>query len=76
MSLSIEATYDGTVLRPDETLPLKPNTRVRVTVEEMAPAPAAQASFLQTAMALHLSGPPDWSANLDNFCKAGTDSSD
>ena len=33
MTKTLEATYDGETLRPDEPLDLKPNTRVRVTVE-------------------------------------------
>jgi hypothetical protein len=67
VSQTIEATYDGAVLRPDAALPLKPNTRVRVTVEEIPAAAPGPTSFLQTALALRLSGPPDWSANLDDY---------
>jgi len=33
MTKTLEATYDGETLRPDEPLDLKPNTRVRVTIE-------------------------------------------
>ena len=67
MSRIIEAVYDGVVLRPDAALPLPPNTRVRVTVEELpAPAPGPT-SFLRTARSLDLAGPPDWSANLDDY---------
>jgi predicted DNA-binding antitoxin AbrB/MazE fold protein len=33
MSKQIEAVYENGVLRPDEPLDLKPNTRVRVTID-------------------------------------------
>lgn len=33
MTRTIEATFDGAVLLLDEPLDLKPNTRVRVTIE-------------------------------------------
>ncbi len=33
MTRTLEATYDGKALIPDEPLDLKPNTRVRVTIE-------------------------------------------
>jgi hypothetical protein len=67
MLQTVEAIFDGTVLRPDTALPLKPNTRVRLTVEVMSPAEPAPQSFFDTARSLNLSGPPDWSANLDNY---------
>jgi predicted DNA-binding antitoxin AbrB/MazE fold protein len=38
MSKQIEAVYENRVLRPDEPLDLKPNTRVRMTIES-APGP-------------------------------------
>ncbi len=34
MKRTIEAVYDGEVLRPREPLDLEPNTRYRITVEE------------------------------------------
>jgi hypothetical protein len=59
------ATFDGTVLRPDQPLRLAPNTRVRITVE--SEDPASEGSFLQTASALKLEGPSDWSSRLDDY---------
>ncbi len=66
MTQIVDAMYDGAVLRPDRALALEPNTRVRLTLEVLPPAPPA-ASFLRTARALGLSGPPDWSANIDGY---------
>jgi Protein of unknown function DUF104 len=44
MSRTIEATFDGKALIPDEPLHLKPSTRVRVTIEtSSAPLQSGQA---------------------------------
>lgn len=67
MTQTIEAVYDGNVLRPDGELQLEPNTRVRLIVEELAPPRTAQKGFLETARSLNLQGPPDWASNLDNY---------
>ena len=64
MVKTIEAVFDGSVLRPEEPLTLKANTRVRLTIETL-PEKKTSASFLQTARALQLEGPSDWSSNLD-----------
>jgi predicted DNA-binding antitoxin AbrB/MazE fold protein len=66
MTQTVEAIYDGAVLRPETALGLEPNTRVRLTVEVL-PSEAAPQSFLRTARSLDLSGPEDWSANLDSY---------
>lgn len=66
MTTTLYAVFDGEVLRPDEPLPIAPNTRVRVTIEQdQAQQPAT--SFLQIARSLNLEGPPDWSARLDDY---------
>ena len=67
MTQTVEAVYDGAVLRPETALALEPNTRVRLTVEVLPPSEAARPSFLRTARSLDLRGPADWSANLDNY---------
>jgi hypothetical protein len=66
MTTTIEAVYDGEVLRPEAPLPIQPNTRVTVTVE-VPVSPSRQASFLETALSINLEGPPDWSENLDSY---------
>ena len=66
MTKSIEAVFDGVTLRPDEPLELPPNTRVRLTIESL-PAPREAGSFLRTARNLRLTGPADWSANLEIY---------
>ncbi len=66
MTKSIEAVFDGVTLRPDEPLELPPNTRVRLTIESL-PASGEPESFLRTARSLGLTGPADWSANLETY---------
>lgn len=67
MVKTIEAVYDGSVLRPIEPLEIAPNTRVTITIEATAPAGETPPSFLRTARALSLEGPPDWSSKVDDY---------
>jgi predicted DNA-binding antitoxin AbrB/MazE fold protein len=67
MVTTIEATYDGEVLRPEEPLSLEPYTRVRITIEMLPLDGDKPMSFLDTARSLNLEGPPDWSANVDKY---------
>ena len=65
MTQTLEATFDGQVLRLDEPLKLQPNTRVRITIETDVPSEAKARSFLRTARSLNLQGPADWSARIE-----------
>lgn len=67
MVTTIEAIYDGQVLRPTDPLGLEPNTRVRITFEPIEQSITPASSFLRTAQALKLDGPPDWATNLDAY---------
>ena len=68
MATIVEAVYDGSVLRPAEPLALHPNTRVRLSIEELGEdAGIRTASFLRTAMSMKLSGPSDWSTRVDDY---------
>ncbi|MFH1906897.1 MAG: antitoxin family protein [Chloroflexota bacterium] len=66
MVKTIEALFDGVVFRPVEPITLKPNTRVRITIETPRLAREKQ-SFLRVASSLKLEGPPDWSTNLEEY---------
>ena len=67
MKETLYATFDGEVLRPESPVSLAPNTRVRVVIEVTDDEEARPASFLQTAQALRLDGPKDWSERLDDY---------
>lgn len=64
MTKTFEAVYDGKVLLPEEPLDLRPNTRVRITVETGSVPEGEPYSFLRIARSLNLEGPPDWSGSL------------
>lgn len=67
MVKTLDAIFDGKVLRPTEPIGLKPNTRVRITIETRASLKAKKSSFLRTALSLKLEGPPDWSARFEEY---------
>ena len=67
MTKTLEATYDGEVLRPDEPLELEPNTRVQITLETESGRRPNGMSFLDTARSLNLEGPADWSDRLEEY---------
>jgi hypothetical protein len=72
MTKTLEAIYDGEVLRPDEPLDIEPNTRIQITIEtqdaQTKETPSRNGkSFLETARSLNLEGPPDWSDRLEEY---------
>ena len=71
MVRTIEAVFDGQVLRPQGRLILEPNTRVRITIETVESPPGKPMSFLDTACSLDLEGPPDWAANIHAYLYDG-----
>ncbi|AUB83710.1 antitoxin AF2212-like protein [Candidatus Thiodictyon syntrophicum] len=71
MTDTIEVLYDGKVFRPTGPIALAPNTRVRMAIESLPPAEQEAPSFLRTARALELEGPPDWSEKVDEYLYGG-----
>ena len=67
MTKTIGALYDGQVLRPDEQLNLRPNTRVRITIDSPDIDKSKPMSFLGTARQLNLDGPTDWSDRIEDY---------
>lgn len=76
MIKEIEAVFDGSVLRPVEPLDIKPNTRVRITVDVPKAITDRHGSFLDMAQGLNLDGPADWSENIDSYLYGGPRESD
>jgi len=76
MTKTLEAVFDGEVLRPVEPVGLEPNTRVRLTLEVDDNTVEEPKSFLQTARELELDGPPDWSENVDDYLYGNRHSND
>lgn len=76
MTKTIYAHFDGKTLRPEEEIPLSPNTRVRVTIEtlerpEWIKKKGKPYAFLDVALANPLEGPPDWAENIDEYLYGG-----
>jgi predicted DNA-binding antitoxin AbrB/MazE fold protein len=76
MSQILEATFDGTVFHPTETVELQPNTRVQLVVTVKSVTEEQPTSFLRTARALQLQGPHDWSERLDDYLYGGVNLDD
>jgi len=72
MSQTLEATFDGSVFRPDGPIELEPNTRVRITIEPTSSSEPGSESFLRVAQSLNLEGPGDWSSRLDDYLYGGS----
>ncbi len=67
MSQTLEATFDGQVFRPVETIELQPDTRVQLVVTVRGSSEEKPKSFLRTARSLKLKGPKDLSARIDDY---------
>ena len=61
--IAVKARFDGKVLVPDGPLPLAPNQEVRITVEPIAPEPAARIDLGKQPGAM-TGFTPDWEAPL------------
>lgn len=70
MTKTIEATFDGEVLRPDEPIELAPNTRVRVIIDTTLHSDRQPFIFLEAAQALRLEGPSDWAIRFEDYLYA------
>ncbi len=67
MTQILEAVFDGEVLRPETSINLQPNTKVRLTIEVVEQKTEKPKSFLATARSLKLQGAPDWSEKIDDY---------
>jgi predicted DNA-binding antitoxin AbrB/MazE fold protein len=67
---TVEAVYDGKVLRPKKKLEIKPNTSVMVTVKPIKTKRASKKSFLDVIEKLKVDAPPDWSENIEEYLQA------
>lgn len=70
MTKTLEAVFDGEVLRPDEPLELEPNTRVRLVIDTTLHSDGQPFAFLDAAQALKLEGPEDWAIRFEDYLYA------
>jgi len=71
MSQILEATFDGQVFRPAQTVELKPDTQVELVVTVKVLPEEKTKSFLRTARSLKLKGPKDFSSQIDEYLYGG-----
>lgn len=76
MSQTLEATFDGQVFRPAETVELQPDTQVELVVTVKVAPPEKAKSFLRTARSLKLEGPKDFSSRIDDYIYGGANLDD
>jgi len=76
MSQTLEATFDGQVFRPTETVELQPDTQVQLVVTVKAASEEKPKSFLRTARSLKLKGPKDFSSRIDDYLYGGANIDD
>ncbi|MFH1116068.1 MAG: hypothetical protein V1792_19310 [Pseudomonadota bacterium] len=67
MTITIEAVFDGEVLRLKRLPNLAPNTSVIVTIQPVEAEDGLPASFLQTARSVNIEGPSDLAGNVDAY---------
>jgi hypothetical protein len=73
MTRTVQAVFDGEVLRPQEPLDLEPQTRVQITIETILEPKGNSQSFLDVAASLNLDGPSDWSENFEQYLYGNRD---
>lgn len=68
MNKKVTIVFDGSVLRPDVTLDLTPNTRYVITIQELKePSPSGDAWDVLEAMTETVEAPPDLSSEHDHY---------
>ena len=72
MSLTIEATFDGEVFRPDEKVELEPNTKVKLQlVVKEKKKTGEPGSFIKYLRSVKIDAPPDFATNIDDYLYGG-----
>lgn len=61
------AHFDGKVLRPEETLDLKPNVRYRITIEDDESIAEQSIWEVLSDFSGNIDGPEDWSEEHDHY---------
>ncbi|MBF2007977.1 antitoxin family protein [Chlorogloeopsis fritschii PCC 9212] len=67
MNKKITAVFDGSVLRPDVSLDLTPNTRYVITIQELKEPSSGDAWDVLEAIAGTVDAPSDWASEHDHY---------
>lgn len=72
MSLTIEATFDGEVFRPDEKVELEPNTKVKLQLVVKEKKKTGEPhSFIKYLRSVNIDAPADFATNIDDYLYGG-----
>lgn len=72
MSLTIEATFDGEVFRPDEKVDLEPNTKVKLELIVKSKKKMGEPnSFIKYVRSVNIDAPSDYAKNIDEYLYGG-----
>ena len=72
MEKTVDATFDGEVFRPNQSVDLEPETEVELTLKvKKAVKTGKPYSSLQFMASLNLDGPKDFSRNIDEYLYRG-----
>lgn len=72
MEQTLNATFDGEVFRPNESVDLAPDTEVELTLKVKRSGKTGKPySSLEYMAALNLDGPEDFSRNIDEYLYGG-----
>lgn len=64
---TVEAIYDGKVLRPKKRLAIKPNTPVQLTIRAVTPKTKKKKSALKVIESLKVDAPANWSEDIETY---------
>lgn len=67
---TVEAVYDGKVLRPKKRLAIKPNTPVHLTIRAVKAKAKKKKSALKVIESLKVDAPADWAENIEAYLQA------
>ncbi|MCC6501224.1 MAG: DUF104 domain-containing protein [Anaerolineales bacterium] len=67
---TVEAIYDGKVLRPKKRLAIKPNTPVQLTIRAVEPKTKKKKSALKVIESLKVDAPANWSEDIETYLQA------
>ena len=72
MEKTVDATFDGSVFRPNEMVDLERNTEVELTLVVKPKKKSGKPfAFLDYAISVDLDLPPDYATNLDDYLYGG-----
>ncbi len=67
MAKTLHVTFDGEVLRPEESMDLEPNASYIITIEQKEPVKSQSLWSVLNNLTGTVEGPTDWSEEHDHY---------